>query len=322
MKAEDLDKLLDQLAEALAAQPNARVAIVGRAPATARIIGFLASLGLSDRLIGLYAPDGSDAPDAPGKGYAALGRLASDRPDVVIVSEDAGKEDLLVALVAHVAPGVRILIGGYGHLAFRDPVFHEVVRNALVPSLANGYPNCLIHLYQCLQLAARLGLSGVVAEFGSFRGGTTMLLSRFVETVGARWKVIGFDTFDGFPKARSILDMYAHHDCVFRDESAVRSYLRDRDVELVVGDVVDTVARLSGEDVVLAFVDTDNHTSASAILDVVADRVVVGGAIVFDHWAGRNRHLYTVGERIAAKRLADDRRYFNLHDTGVFLRLA
>ncbi|APX86881.1 hypothetical protein BV511_20570 [Methylorubrum extorquens] len=322
MTSEYLDKLLDQLAEVLAERPNARVAIVGRAPATIRIVGFLASLGLGDRLIGLYAPDGSDAPDTPGKGYVKLERLASDSPDVVVVSEDAGKEDLLIALVPHVTPGVRILLGGYGHLAFRDPVFHQVVRDALVPSLANGYPNCLIHLYQCLQLASRRGLSGVVVEFGSFRGGTTMLLSRFIEKLGAHWKVIGFDTFDGFPPARSILDMYAHPDCVFRDESSVRSYLQDRNVEIVAGDVVETVAGLAGEDVVLAFVDTDNHTSASAILDVIADRVVVGGAIVFDHWAGRNRHLYTVGERMAAKRLADDQRYFNLHDTGVFLRLA
>jgi O-methyltransferase len=322
LKSEHLAKLLEELAGELARRPEARVAVVGRTPTTIRILGFLCAHGLRDNLTGLYAPDVDPGTPPVAGGYAPLGRLEADRPDIVVVSEDAGKEAILTALAEHVASETRVLIGGYGHLAFRDPVFARIVRDALVPSLANGYPNCLIHLYQCLGSAARLGLEGVVVEFGMFRGGTTMLLSRFVEAFGADWKVIGFDTFDGFPPPRSVLDLYAHPDCVFLDESAARGYLQGRDVEIVAGDVVDTVVRLASERIVLAFVDTDNHASASAILDVVADRVVVGGAIVFDHWAGRDRHLYTVGERIAAARLVDDRRYFNLHDTGVFLRVA
>jgi hypothetical protein len=67
-------------------------------------------------------------------------------------------------------------------------------------------------------------------------------------------------------------------------------------------------------------VDTDNFTSASAVLDIIQDRVALGGAIVFDHFTGRNRFLYTLGERFAAKRLLEDYRYFNLHDTGVFIK--
>lgn len=315
----DLAKLLDELADVMAQLESARIGIVGRSAAATKVRGFLSTLGLGDRLAGSYAPDGDRA---PGYGYAPLERLAFDRLDVVVVADDVDKEALLVAMAPHLDPGTRVLLGGYGHLAFRDPAFARIVHDALVPSLANGYPNCLIHLYQCLRSAARLGLKGVVAEFGMFRGGTTMLLSRFVEVLGADWKVVGFDTFGGFPPPRSILDMYRHPDCVFSDESAVRRYLDGRNVEIVAGDIVETAGRLATETVVLAFVDTDNHASASAILDVVTDRVAVGGAIVFDHWAGRDRHLYTVGERIAAARLVDDRRYLNLHDTGVFLRMA
>jgi hypothetical protein len=80
------------------------------------------------------------------------------------------------------------------------------------------------------------------------------------------------------------------------------------------------VKRLASVQIVLAFVDTDNFSSAHAVLDVIQDRVVKGGAIVFDHFTGRNRHLYTLGERIAAKRLLDDSRYFHLHDSGVFFK--
>ena len=51
--------------------------------------------------------------------------------------------------------------------------------------------------------AARLGLSGTVAEFGIFKGGTTMFLSRVIQRLGVTWPVIGFDTFGGFPPRRS-----------------------------------------------------------------------------------------------------------------------
>lgn len=100
----------------------------------------------------------------------------------------------------------------------------------------------------------------------------------------------------------------------------VRAVFAGRNVEVVAGDVVDTVTRLNGEQLVLSFVDTDNFTSAEAIIRVIADRTQIGGAIIFDHWTGHDRHIDTIGERIAAKRLTADPRYFNLHGTGVFLR--
>ena len=100
-------------------------------------------------------------------------------------------------------------------------------RSSLEPSL--------VHLYQCLANAARLGLSGAVAEFGMFKGGTTMFLSRVIERLGVNWPVIGFDTFDGFPPRRSPLDMYDHPGCVFTDLAAVRRYLDGRDIEIVAG---------------------------------------------------------------------------------------
>lgn len=160
----------------------------------------------------------------------------------------------------------------------------------------------------------------MVAEFGMFKGGTTMLISRFVEELGADWKVFGFDTFSGFPEKRNPLDMYAHPDCVFLDVDMVRAVFAKRNVEVVDGDVVETVSKLTDQDLVLSFVDTDNFTSAQAIIRVIAERTQVGGAIIFDHWTGHDRHIDTIGERIAAKALAADPRYFNLHGTGVFMR--
>jgi O-methyltransferase len=317
MQKGDYEQLLEDLRLALVQDGHSSFAILGITPVALDLVAFLRAVGCEGRLLGIYGDSSEDSSDGP---YRSIAQLDQDSPDTVVVASDSEKERLLELAVPYLRPNVRIILAGYAHLQYRNPVFDEVVRTAAVPSLANGYPNSLVHLYQCLQNSARLGLKGIVAEFGIFKGGTTMLLSRFIERLGQSWRVMGFDTFAGFPTKRSVLDMYEHPDCVFRDEALVRRYLADRNIEIVSGDIVETVHRLESEDIVLAFVDTDNFTSASAVLDVIQDRVVLGGAVVFDHFTGRDRFRYTLGERIAAKRLLSDKRFFNLHDTGVFFR--
>lgn len=316
MPPADLERLKEKINDAIVALPGgAKVAIVGWCSTAFELAALPAFVAGAAKLEGIFALQ-------PVATARPLDEISSCGPDIVVIAEDAGKEALLEAVADRVPVSTRLLIGGYAHFEFRDEIFDRVRRDLFIPSLANGYPHCLVHIYQCLRNAHRQGLSGVVAEFGMFKGGTTMLMSRFIEELGASWKVYGFDTFDGFPAKRSPLDMYNHPDCVFLNVDLVRAVFSGRNVEIVEGDVVNTVRRLADQDLVLSFVDTDNFTSASAIVDVVAERTVVGGAVIFDHWAGHGRYLDTVGERMAARKLADNPRYFNLHSTGVFLRQA
>lgn len=316
MKSEDLQQILAEVKVVLAADPSATFAIVGLTPEAFDIRASFHSMLAGDRCLGIYDAHYSNRTD----GCKHVGELTKAAPTLVVLASDESKESLIETILPFISAKTRIIMGGYGHFAFRHPVYDRITSNPLVPSLANGYPNSLIHLFQCLQNAARLGLKGVVVEFGMFKGGTTALLAQFAKALRQDWRVIGFDTFAGFPARRSPLDMYSHPDCVYPHLAAVRSYVEPLGVEVVAGDVVETAKRLAAEQIVLAFVDTDNFSSANAILDVIQDRVVRGGAIVFDHFAGRNRHLYTLGERMAAKRLLNDPHYFNLHDTGVFLK--
>jgi O-methyltransferase len=320
MLDEDYAKLLEDAQRELLAS-GGPAAVLGLTPVALRLLASLATTGLDRAVTAIYTPHGDHSPGSPltvpVRPLAALGE-AGHR--VLVVAADAEKEDLLLAALPHIAGTPKVIVAGYGHLAFRDRAFDEAQSQLLVPSLANGYPHSLAHLYQCLANAARLGLSGTVAEFGIFKGGTTMFLSRVIERLGVTWPVIGFDTFGGFPPRRSPLDMYDHPDCVFTDQASVRRYLDGRDIEIVAGDIAETCRRLEGEDLVLTFIDTDNYTPASAALEVVRDRTVPGGAIVFDHFTGTDRFRYTLGERIAAQALLDDPRWFNLHGTGVFYR--
>lgn len=320
MHADDLAKLLDDVEHEVLAGAQS-VGILGLTTTTLRLVESLARSGLlaAVEAIYSYSTEMSKAPHLalPVRAFEELDGIGHD---LLVVAADDEKEDILLTALPHITGTPKVAVAGYGHFAFRDPLFTQELAQLLVPSLANGYPDTLTHLYQCLVNAARLNLRGVVAEFGMFKGGTTMFLSRIIEQLGQDWQVIGFDTFDGFPPRRSPLDMYAHPGCIFTDLPAVRRYLDGRNITIIPGDIVNTSRQLERENIILSFIDTDNYTSAKAALNVVQEHTVVGGAIVFDHFTGTDRFCYTLGERIAGTALLDDARYFHLHNTGVFYR--
>ena len=320
MPLRDFRKLIADIKRELASGVHS-VGVLGLTDITVRLVDFFRRTDRLGDLRAIYAPeaDYTAIPRLP-VSLRLMPELAHTNHDILIVAEDDRKEELLWAALEFIRGFPKVILAGYGHYRFRDPVFDDERARLAVPSLANGYPHTLTHIYQCLANAARLRLSGVVAEFGMFKGGTTMFMSRLVERLQQNWPVIGFDTFAGFPPKRSVLDMYNHPDCVFTDISFLRQYLAGRNVEIVAGDIVRTVHRLDREKLVLSFFDTDNYTPARAALDVVRDRTVVGGAVVFDHFTGIDRFRYTLGERMAARVLLEDSRYFHLHGTGVFLR--
>jgi O-methyltransferase len=297
-------------------------AILGLTPVTVRLVSGLMSTGLSPLVHAIYVErESTTALQELGTiPIHPMRRISRAAHDLLIVASDERKEDLLRQVLPFVTDLPRVLLAGYGHTDFRAPLFLDEKDNGLVPSLANGYPYSQVHIYQCLENAARLGLQGVVAEFGMFKGGTTAFMARVIAKLGATWRIIGFDTFAGAPPRRTILDMYSHPDCIFTDAAAVRRTLAPYNVQFVEGDIVETSERLRSEGLVFSFVDTDNYSPASAAIRVLRERTVLGGAILFDHVPSHGRFRYTLGERMAAQVLHEDPRYFHLHGTGVFYR--
>ncbi len=320
MRGEVIEKLLDDvLDESLAGLQS--LAVVGRA---AEVRQFTAAvrgqLGFSGKLE-LFGTDLDQA--YLGSEVRPRHELAEMQSGVVAIVEDEDKESVLALVLQHVDADAipKVLLAGYGHFEFRDPKFRTIKDSLLVPSIANGYANCLVHIFQCLERAAACGLDGYVAEFGVFKGGTTRFIAETIAALGRSWPVLGFDTFEGFPPRRSILDMYDHEGAEYSRFALVQQYLSDVNVELVRGDIVDTATILRGRPMVLTFVDTDNYSAARAAIEAVIDNTAIGGAVILDHFTGERRFRYTLGERMAATELlCADPRYFNLHGTGVFLR--
>ena len=315
--------VLGQLAGHISAGAR-RVAILGATAEAVLLAPHVRELVGDDALLGVFDPETPAEASPPLQPWSTLG---PSRPDVLVVATDADKERLLRAAAAVFDPLGHlpsVVLTGLAHQHYDDPTFAELERPALVPSYATGHANTRIHLYQVLQLAAHHNLKGAIVELGAFKGGTTVWLARAAAALGLNGAtVIGFDSWDGFPQRRSLLDLYEHPRCVFRDFDAVRAYTAPFNIELVAGDIAETApSRLVSEPILLTFVDTDNYSGARAALKTIVPNLVVGGAIVFDHYYTTVDFLYTIGERMVAREILADSGLLQLHGTGVFTKIA
>lgn len=312
--------LLTQLLPQLAQQPGP-VLLLGRTSDAVQLAAHMRALGFQGFLLGIADPV---EPAALLDDHLAWSMVPQHDPAYLVICHDRDKESLLRSYL-HIrrpdAPLPTAVIGGIEHFAFDDASFAESDAPALVPSYATGYPYTRVHMFQHLQAAARAGLSGAVVEFGAFKGGTTAWLARTLRQLGLDVPVFAFDSWDGFPPRRSLLDMYEHPRCVFRDLPAVRAYLEPLGVQLIEGDISETAACLADTPILLGFIDTDNYSPAHAALNAIADNVIAGGAIVFDHYTTTVDYLYTLGERMAAQDVLRDKSFLPVHGSGLFVRL-
>lgn len=313
------DELLPEVAKHLATG-STQVAVLGLTPESLALAAGIAGLGGRATL---FDPDASDTHHPSVVPWGDLGAFS---PEVVVIAADRDKERLLRAaadLLDDMSPLPQVVLGGLAHQDLHDRVFEELEAPALVPSYATGHPHTRMHLYDCLRSAATHGRSGAVVELGAFKGGTSVWLAEAVRRLGVQdAPVIAFDAWDGFPPRRSLLDLYEHPRCVFRDLEAVRRYTEPYGIELVPGDIFETApARLARQPILLAFVDTDNYSGSRAALAAIVPNLVPGGAIVLDHFVTTGEYVYTVGERIAASEAVRDAGLLHLSGTGVFVNV-
>jgi O-methyltransferase len=216
----------------------------------------------------------------------------------------------------------RVILAGLDHLEFRDAEFEEIIQSCLVKSYATGYRQSLTHLYQSIRYLGAREVRGDVAEFGICKGGTVVFIKKVLEKFGlVDTTVYGFDIFEGFPAKKSLLDLYRHPKCEFKDYETVVSYCERFGVKVIKGDICETYAILRGKPLILSFFDTDNYSPTRAALELCAAQTVSGGVLFFDHFTTEIDYLYTIGERIAANEVLSSDQFFNPHGTGLFIKI-
>jgi O-methyltransferase len=241
--------------------------------------------------------------------------------DTVVITSNEKKEEALSRCAEAIRATPRLILAGLEHLEFHEPQFEDLVQTCLVKSYATGYRHSLVHLYQAIRYLAAKGVKGGVAEFGICKGGTVVFIQKALKKFGlSDATVYGFDIFDGFPTKKSLLDLYRHPKCEFRDYETVVNYCERFGVKVIKGDICETYVVLKGMPLILSFFDTDNYSPTRAALEMCADQTVSGGILFFDHFTTELDYLYTIGERMAAKEVLDCDRFFNPHGTGLFIK--
>lgn len=240
--------------------------------------------------------------------------------DTLIVASDEKKEVILDQFSKIDSRIPRIIVSGQANYNFDDSVYQHIQKSCLVKSKAGGNAHMLIHLYQSLKHIATRNVQGSIAEFGVYQGGTTVFMAKVLRHYGHTARIYGFDTFAGFPQRKSALDMYRDQKCEFQDYEAVERYCSPYNIELVQGDICETYTKLQDIPLALSFFDTDNYSPTKQALELCIQQTVHGGILAFDHYysPGWNK---TVGERIAIKQVMQKNQVFNLHGTGIFIKM-
>jgi len=239
--------------------------------------------------------------------------------DVLIISSDEYKEDILRQFVNIDSRLPEVIISGSKHYAFQSQLFNSIVSSLPVRSIAGGYPFMLIHIFQSLEYLYKNNLDGAIVEFGVFQGGTLMFIARTMRSFGWKGKIFGFDLFDPFVPRHSVMDIFPSGR-YYANYETVKRYCDPYDVELIKGDICETFTKLNNIPLMFSFFDTDYYSPTRVALEMCYNQTVKGGIIAFDHYFSEGWED-TIGERIAAKEVLDGKPVLNLHGTGIFLKL-
>jgi len=184
-----------------------------------------------------------------------------------------------------------------------------------------------IHLFEKI-----LGVHGSIVECGVHRGNSLMLyqhLSTILEPTNFNRKIIGFDTFDGFPSVskHDPEGVVGHMQNTDYEHLARWVALQDKNrtighipkVELVKGDAIKTIPEYVRNNpyliVALLYMDFDIYEPTTVALKHLLPLVPKGGVVGFDE-AGQKRwqgETVALKENISLSGVRLQRFYFDAH---------
>lgn len=160
-------------------------------------------------------------------------------------------------------------------------------------------------------------IPGDVVEFGVFKGGSLTQFATFrelLENENSR-KIIGFDVFGEFPQADNEPDRQfrekwvkeTNNNFLSREEIYHSMELKGiGNIELIKGDILETLPVYIAEHphlkVALMHIDTDIYAPSKIALELLYERVVKNGVIIFDDYG-------VAGETEAVDEFFNDKDY-------------
>lgn len=192
-------------------------------------------------------------------------------------------------------------------------------KNATVEKYENLNPGDNTALIiDLLERSIASGRSPVYVECGVFTGSAFMTIKEHLDQSGSDYRMFGVDSFEGFPAG--VVNEHDHPENFLKQHregkinDALLSYARSRTAdltdishltgeyfrrddliemhkqrlagqskaEIVVGPFSQSLAALDCQEIDVLFLDCDLYESYKVCLEILFDRIVPGGAVVFD----------------------------------------
>lgn len=167
-------------------------------------------------------------------------------------------------------------------------------------SLAHFEKKCDIRDFmdvcQLLKTIKDNGISGDVAEFGSYRGHSGYLMASLMAALDLDKRLFLFDTFDSFPEEPLGIDRFWSKSHPVDFEAVRRKFRPFPFVTFVKGDFTRTFDAAGVAKLALAYVDCDAHRATAYLIGRLFPEVLApGGIMVFEDYG----HAQLLGNRAA-----------------------
>lgn len=188
-----------------------------------------------------------------------------------------------------------------------EPEFWEAVRYCW-PYTVLSLP-ALYNYYSALKYSERAGLRGSVIECGVFFGGSVMFAGRLLREMQSTRPLVAMDTFYGFVRNDPERDVnYAGTEVCKPNRTSndfydlARANMEDAGylhLEIVKGDVAETVPALPVENIAVLRLDTDTYDTTKLELECLYKKVAPGGVVIIDDYGFNQGCARAVNEFLA-----------------------
>ena len=157
-----------------------------------------------------------------------------------------------------------------------------------------GIKNLKKFLFFYNQFLIIMKLKGDIAEFGCWRGSNVMFFSKLIKIYNLKKKVFAFDSFDGIKtfnkkdglKIKKYFGTYKGSETELK--KLIKLYRLNNILKIQKGLIQETLPKFVKKNpdkkFSLLYYDADLYEPAKIMLDLLADKVVKGGIIMFDEW--------------------------------------
>lgn len=160
----------------------------------------------------------------------------------------------------------------------------------------------LMDLVQSLNHVIEKGVSGNIAEFGSFKGQSGYLIARFLELMKSEKKLYMFDMFESFPVESIGVDHFWSKTHEVNYESIKNKFSDLKNVHLIKGDFTQTFEKTDTGKLALVFVDCDSYRGTEYLIEKIFDHcLAVSGLMLFEDYG----HASLLGNRLAVHKFFD-----------------